>query len=196
MKIAQICKNYKSNLHWLFSKHSKRSDYDDDCLEGLVCWEGDGGGKAPGCSGTPQVDWDYCVDPNATQVVEPHSNEPLLTEKPKMNVCEGDWWVKVEVKKRMLFMKTLMGNMQVMCLSNFTFMYTCDGLINHQLMTLPSYSHSRPRPQRLRWRLFGRSCLLARWNRYGTWLLRNATGRLWILYWSHCDTTESIHGEG
>ena len=65
--------------------HIATSDYDDDCSEGLVCWhEDDGGGMVPGCSGTPQTDYEYCVDPIAIKPKE-------ITERGRLNVCEGDW---------------------------------------------------------------------------------------------------------
>ena len=67
------------------------SDYDEDCLEGLVCWhEEDGGGVVPGCSGTPHTDYEYCIDPIAIQ-------PKAITERGRLNACEGDWWVKAIV---------------------------------------------------------------------------------------------------
>ena len=70
------------------------SDYDTDCLDGLVCWYGESSGWFPGCSGTPKAGMEYCVaHPNAIQSVEPDSNgvEPSLMERARMNLCEGDW---------------------------------------------------------------------------------------------------------
>ena len=52
----------------------QRSDWDEDCADGLVCWyDDDETGNIPGCTGTPRDGWEYCIDPdmiftNATHV--------------------------------------------------------------------------------------------------------------------------------
>lgn len=99
--------NPQSILNLQFGRNC--SDYDDDCKDGLVCWYDDGSGEVPGCSGTPETNWEYCIDPtmlplqNATQSeaqlaivaadsVEPDSDaRPLLLEREGINRCEGDW---------------------------------------------------------------------------------------------------------
>lgn len=67
-------------------------DYDEDCAEGLVCWNDiDGSGMVPGCSGSPVEGWEYCIDPNATDTVEPDSTAPSLTETDLLGRCVGDF---------------------------------------------------------------------------------------------------------
>lgn len=75
-----------------------------------MCWYDDGSGKVPGCSGTPQTDWEYCIDPttmpptNLTQADTQHAivaadsvesgsdAGPLLSEiGGGLDRCEGDW---------------------------------------------------------------------------------------------------------
>ena len=89
------------------NRDEKCSDYDDDCKDGLVCWYDDGSGDVPGCSGTPEITWEYCIDPstmplqNATQSdaqiiaadsIEANSDaRPSLLERGGLNRCEGDW---------------------------------------------------------------------------------------------------------
>lgn len=78
---------------------SRRSDWDEDCEEGLVCWYEDGSGEVPGCSGTPRAGWEYCIDPKASDGVETDSitaNQSnytglSLTEADYISKCEGDW---------------------------------------------------------------------------------------------------------
>ena len=82
--------------HQKITSHTKsqrlRSDYDEDCAEGLVCWNDiDGSGMVPGCSGSPVEGWEYCIDPNATDTVEPDSTAPSLTETDLLGRCVGDF---------------------------------------------------------------------------------------------------------
>lgn len=37
--------------------------------------------------------WEYCVDPNATDSVNPDSTVPSLTETDLLDRCVGDWYV-------------------------------------------------------------------------------------------------------
>lgn len=61
-----------------------RSDWDEDCADGLVCWYEDGSGEVPGCSGTPLNGYEYCIDPNAIPL-------KAITEWGGLDLCEGDW---------------------------------------------------------------------------------------------------------
>ena len=38
----------------------------------------------PGCSGTPQDGYEYCIDPIAIQ-------PKAFMERGRLNICEGDW---------------------------------------------------------------------------------------------------------
>lgn len=81
----------------------QRSNSDEDCSEGLVCYyDWDGSGKVPGCSGTAQPGYEYCIDPDDVEFVMPGtvddaSNKnvnaagPWLLETGLLNRCEGDW---------------------------------------------------------------------------------------------------------
>ena len=85
-----ICGHQNINVH----TQSRRlcSDYDEDCSDGLVCWNDiDGSGVVPGCSGSPMEGWEYCIDPNATASVEADSTAPSLTETDPLDRCVGDW---------------------------------------------------------------------------------------------------------
>ena len=81
-----------------FNRISK-SDYDEDCADGLVCWYDDGSGRVPGCTGTPRGGWEYCIEPIATDSIEADSDTanqsnytgPSLTEADLIKKCEGDW---------------------------------------------------------------------------------------------------------
>ena len=103
--ISTLYNTYMINVH--LQSGRKCSDYDDDCKDGLVCWYDDGSGEVPGCSGTPEPTWEYCINPttmplqNATQsgaqIVAADSIEadsdarPSLSERGGLNRCEGDW---------------------------------------------------------------------------------------------------------
>ena len=81
-----------------FNRISK-SDYDEDCADGLVCWYDDGSGRVPGCTGTPRGGWEYCIEPIVTDSIEADSDTanqsnytgPSLMEADLIKKCEGDW---------------------------------------------------------------------------------------------------------
>ena len=71
------------------------SDYDEDCADGLVCWWDDGSGQVPGCSGTPQPETEYCVDPDAIPpTIVTHSDTlvdfAISVGPGSLGRCQGD----------------------------------------------------------------------------------------------------------
>ena len=71
----------------------RRSDSDEDCAAGLVCWyDWDGSGKVPGCAGTPQPDSEYCIDPNDMNTCVPPGDicELGATSDPASICCSPD----------------------------------------------------------------------------------------------------------
>ena len=54
-------------------------DFDDDCAEGLVCFQRNAGTAVPGCSAGNQESFqtDFCVDPSA---MDPDDGLPQATE--------------------------------------------------------------------------------------------------------------------
>jgi hypothetical protein len=69
-------------------------DWDGDCDYGLVCLQrssSEGNPDIPGCSGTPEPGWDYCVVPDPGHLVTVGNNgSPAAVFSAGMGVCEGD----------------------------------------------------------------------------------------------------------
>ncbi|KAL3935709.1 MAG: hypothetical protein SGBAC_008824 [Bacillariaceae sp.] len=66
-------------------------DIDDDCAEGLSCFDRVGDEIVPGCIGAGGSTWDYCFDPSATDKELNFVGLPdPVWEYFELNQCEGD----------------------------------------------------------------------------------------------------------
>ena len=52
-------------------------DHDNQCEDGLECYQRDNYDTVPGCGGDGRRDWDYCYDPHGDRVVEFSDSEDL-----------------------------------------------------------------------------------------------------------------------
>ena len=69
-------------------------DGDNQCAKGLVCLQRNSGDEVPGCGGTPLASKDYCVLPEANELVYVFDNSASDSVNTTiLQACQGDWYV-------------------------------------------------------------------------------------------------------
>jgi len=65
-------------------------DSDDQCREGLKCFQRSGFTPVPGCSGQGKKDWDYCYDPSGSAVLSGGNDGRAKNLKACTGECDSD----------------------------------------------------------------------------------------------------------
>lgn len=83
---SKVLSDYGKSPSAKLDKCEGDCDSDNDCLNGLKCWQRDTGeGIPPGCGGDPKEDYDYCYSPEGRSL-----KSISVDPSGKLAICEGD----------------------------------------------------------------------------------------------------------